>query len=123
MAEGHEPRYLPQHRNSTQAARSTVAPRWFIREAVQVYELGISDIAVFYAIADNLNADGISRSSNTLIATRARLHRETVGEAVARLVEHRLLLELDERRAGAIMRYAIPEEMPWPGHIDPWKRI
>lgn len=120
MADGTK-RYLPQHRNTTQAARSTVAPRWFIREAVQMYELVGSDIAVFYAIADNLSAEGVSRSSNTLLAQRTKLDRGTVGDAVARLVRHRLVLELDEKRNGAIMRYGIPEEMPWPAHIDPWK--
>lgn len=109
MAERDEPRFTPPYRKTS---RATSAPGWFIREAVGVFKLELSDIAVFYAIADNLDAGGVSRTAVSLIASRVGVRRQTVSDAIARLVEHRLLVELDPRRSGAIMRYAIPRDRP-----------
>lgn len=112
MAKRDEPRFTPQYRSAAQAATTGVAPHWFLREAVEIYALKLSDIAAFFAVADNLSADGVSRTANSLIERRTGMSLSTVKLAVARLVDHGLLIELDEKRSGAAMRYAIPKDRP-----------
>lgn len=109
MADREEPRFTPPYRG---AARATSAPDWFVREAVKVFGLALSDVAVFYAIADNLDSDGASRTAVSLIADRLDIRRQTASDAIARLVGYGLLIELDPKRSGAIMRYAIPRHRP-----------
>lgn len=112
MAEWEEPRFTPQHRSAAQAATALVAPRWFLREAVGTYGLTSADIAVFFAVVDNLDAGGVSRTATSLIVDRTRMSRATVVKSLTTLIGHGLLLELDEKRSGAIMRYAIPRDRP-----------
>lgn len=106
--------YTPDHRNSAQAARSASIPRWFLREAIRAFELSVYDQAAFLQIADNLDASGASRTATSLIAERAQISRQTAITSVARLLELRLIVELDPKRNGAIMRYGIPRDMPIP---------
>lgn len=112
MAKRDEPRFTPQYRSAAHAATTGVAPHWFLREAVGVFGLGLPHIAAFFVIADNLDADGVSRTATGLIVDRAGMSRSTAVKAVATLLEHRLIIELDEKRSGAIMRYAIPRDRP-----------
>lgn len=66
-------------------------------------------------IADNLDADGASRTSTSLIAQRGNMSRGAAIAATRALLDAHVLFELDEKTNGKIMRYAIPDEMPWPG--------
>lgn len=106
--------FLPNYRSADQAARAMMAPHWFVREAVGLFSLSPAAQVVFYQIADNLSAEGVARVSMGLIAQRAGIHRSTVVEMIAILCEHRILVELDEKRSGAIMRYGIPRDLPIP---------
>jgi|SRR5690606_33297442 len=105
-------RFTPQHRSAAHAATTTSAPRWFLREAVGVFALSSSDIVVFFAIADNLDSAGVSRTANSLITRRTGMSRTTVVKSLATLIDLGLIVELDEKRSGAIMRYAIPAQRP-----------
>ena len=106
--------YTPDHRSSAQAAGSASIPRWFLREAVVAFELSAYDQIVFVQIADNLDATGSSRTATSLIAERAQISRQTAVTSIARLLELRLIVELEPKRNGAIMRYGIPRDMPIP---------
>lgn len=106
--------YTPDHRNGAHAARSASIPRWFLREAVAAFELSAYDQVVFIQIADNLDATGSSRTATSLIAERAQISRQTAVTSIAHLLECKLIIELVEKRNGAIMRYGIPREMPLP---------
>lgn len=110
MANGETPRYLPAPRRKGSA---TPPPDWFLREAIAAFDLSHPAVVAMILIADNLNPHGESRTSKTLIATRGRMIRETAGRATDELLGHGLLIELDERAPGRMMRYAIPKFMPW----------
>lgn len=77
-----------------------------------MFDLTTPDVAVFLAIADNLDGRGVSRTATSLIVDRAGISRSTAVGSLSRLLSHGLLLELDEKRSGAIMRYAIPRDRP-----------
>lgn len=105
MANPSPERFIPRYDSSH-------LPRWFIREAVSAFELEGKQIAAFLAIADGLNADGVSRTSNSLIAERGKMARSTAIYSVGQLVEYGLIIRLTEKRSGAIGCYAIPRERP-----------
>lgn len=67
-------------------------------------------------IADNLDADGASRTSTSLISSRGNMSRNAAAAAIEALLAVHVLYELDEKQSGRIMRYAIPADMPWPGY-------
>ena len=90
------------------------APHWFSREAVAAFRLGLADQAVFYQIADNLDARGSSRTATSLIVERTGMSRSTAVASLGRLLRHGLIVELVTKRNGSIMRYGIPEAMPVP---------
>lgn len=73
------------------------------------------DISAFCIIVDNLDANGVSTTAITLISERGNMSRGVAAKAVANLLSSHLLTELDPRKKGHIMRYAVPAEMPWPG--------
>lgn len=100
-----EPLFTPKYHSSH-------LPRWFIREAVAIFGLRGSDVKVFLVIADNLDAQGASRTSTTAITTRGGMSRSTAVESLDRLIAFRLIIELDEKRSGRMMRYGIPRERP-----------
>lgn len=91
---------------------SSHLPRWFIREAVSAFGLHGSDVKVFLVIADNLSADGVSKTSTTAITTRGDMSRSTAVESLERLIGYELIVELDEKRSGRMMRYGIPRHRP-----------
>lgn len=113
MAKREQPRFLPPHGRASRFA--TPLPRWFIREAVAAFDLSPFATTAMTIIADNLDADGASRTSVSLIAKRGNMSRDTARDAVDKLLEAHLLFELDERHPGRMMRYAIVAEMPWIG--------
>lgn len=111
MAKADWPRYLPPRTGRSKHA--SPPPRWFVREAIAAFRLSAYAVVAMTIIADNLDDDGVSRTSLSLIADRGNTTRETARDAVEQLLEHHLLLELDPRAPGKIMRYAIAREMPW----------
>ncbi len=105
MADRVEPLFTPKFNSSH-------LPRWFIREAVAVFGLRGSDVKAFLVIADNLDSQGASRTSTTTITSRGGMSRSTAVESLERLIAFRLVIELDEKRSGRMMRYGIPRERP-----------
>jgi hypothetical protein len=110
MAKGATSRYVPAPRRK---GASTPPPDWFVREAIAAFELSHPAVIAMFVIADNLNNAGESRTSKSLISSRGRMDRGTAKRATNELVDHGLLIELDERTPGRMMRYAIPKFMPW----------
>lgn len=110
MAKRETPRYVPAPRRKGSA---TPPPDWFPREAIVAFELSHPAIIAMFLIADNLNALGESRTSKSLLAARGGMDRGSARRATDELIDHGLLLELDERAPGRMMRYAIPKFMPW----------
>lgn len=110
MAKAERPRYLPPHGRSSRFA--TPPPRWFVREAVTAFDLSPFAVTAMTVIADNLDADGASRTSVSLISKRGNMSRNAAQAAVDHLLEAQVLFELDQRHPGRMMRYAIPKEMP-----------
>jgi hypothetical protein len=110
MAKPERPRYLPPHGRRSRFA--TPPPRWFVREAAEAFDLSPFAIAAMTVIADNLDEDGASRTSITLLAKRANMSRNAAQAAVDALIAARVLFELDPRHPGRMMRYAIAKEMP-----------
>lgn len=96
----------------------TSLPRWFTRDAILAYELSPYEAVAMMIIADNLDAQGVSRTATIAVASRGGMGRRRAGEAIELLVAEHLLVELDPRSPGKIMRYAIPVDMPW---IPTWK--
>lgn len=115
MAKREQPRFIPPRLGQRDFARAAVVPRWFTREAVEAFGLNPYDFATFHIIADNLDADGVSTTAMTLISSRGGMGRGVAARAVDKLISCQLLYELDPRKKGHIMRYAIPLEIPWTG--------
>lgn len=115
MGRQEPPRFTPPRLGQREFARVATIPRWFMREAVSAFGLTPYDISAFCIIADNLDAAGVSTTAMTLIADRGGMSQGGAAKAVDRLVSARVLYELDPRKKGRIMRYAVPIEMPWPG--------
>lgn len=113
MAKPERPRYLPPHGRASRFA--TPPPRWFIREAVAVFDLSPFAVAAMAVIADNLDETGASRTSVSLIAKRGNMSRNAAQAAIDHLLGAHVLFELDKRHPGRMMRYAIAAEMPWIG--------
>lgn len=111
MSKPERPRYLPPRTGRSKWA--SPPPRWFVREAVSAFDLSAHAVVAMIIIADNLDDDGASRTSASLIAQRGNTTRETVRTALDQLLEHGVIFELDPRGPGRIMRYAIAAEMPW----------
>lgn len=86
-----------------------------MREAVTAFGLTPFDLAAFMVIADNIDADGVSTTAMTLIATRGGMSEGSAAKAVNRLIAADLIHELDTPKRGRIMRYAISPESPWMG--------
>lgn len=110
MADARERRYLPPPRRK---GASTPPPDWFVREAIAAFELSHTAVIAMFVIADNMNALGESRTSKSLLSDRGRMSRQTAQNVVDELVDHGLLVELDPRSPGRMMRYAIPKHMPY----------
>lgn len=110
MAKAERPRYLPPHGRRSRFA--TPPPRWFVREAVEAFDLSPFAAAAMLVIADNLDEWGASRTSISLIAKRGNMSRNAAQAAVDSLLEAHVLFELDKRHPGRMMRYAITKEMP-----------
>lgn len=115
MAKQERPRYTPPRLGQRDFARTTMMPRWFTREAVEAFGLNPYDHTTFVIIADNLDAAGVSQTATTLIASRGGMSRGAAARAIDRLIANQLLFELDPRKNGHMMRYAIPAELPWTG--------
>lgn len=115
MAKRERPRYIPPRLGKRDFARSGSYPRWFTREAVQAFGLTPYDFTAFCIIADNLDAEGISRTATILIAERGGMSEGGAAKAIARLIAADLIYALDAPKKGHIMRYAIPPEIPWYG--------
>lgn len=113
MAKRERPRFIPPRLGKRDFDRTATIPRWFLREAVTAFGLSPYDIAAFCIIADNLDADGASRTAVTLIATRGGMSEGGAAKAVERLIAADLIHTLDSPRKGHIMRYAIAPEIPW----------
>lgn len=115
MAKPQPPRFIPPRLGKRDHARVSVTPRWLTREAVEAFNLTPYDVTALYVIVDNLDSHGVSTTAMTLIATRGGMSVGGAAKAVNRLISTHLLYELDPRSKGRIMRYIIPNEMPWPG--------
>lgn len=113
MAKRDRPRYVPPRLGQRDFARTTMMPRWFMREAVEAFGLNPYDCTTFAIIADNLDAAGVSRTATTLIASRGGMGRGAAARAIDRLIAVDLIHELDPRRKGHIMRYGIAPDIPW----------
>ncbi|UDL15385.1 helix-turn-helix DNA binding domain protein [Microbacterium phage Pepe25] len=113
MAKRERPRFIPPHLGKRDLARVATIPRWFMREAVMAFGLNSYDIAAFCIIADNLDAEGTSRTATTLIADRGGMSKGAANAALARLIAADLIHTLDPPKKGHIMRYAISPDTPW----------
>ena len=113
MAKRERPRFIPPRLGKRDFARSSSHPRWFTREAVQAFGLTPYDFTAFCIIADNLDAEGVSTTSITLIMERGGMSKGAARGAVEKLVACELIIMLDRPRKGHIMRYAIAAEIPW----------
>lgn len=80
-----------------------------------------TDIAVFFAVADNLDRDGVSLIAQTLIEARTGVSRKTVRACLENLVDRGILFELRERGHGTMMAYSIPRFMQIAGVKTPPK--
>lgn len=106
-------RYIPPRLGRRDFERAAVVPRWFMREAVVAFGLTPHDIAALLVIADNLDAEGVSTTATTLVATRGGMSEGGAAKAIARLIAADLIYELDTPKRGRIMRYGIAPELPW----------
>ncbi|QUE25560.1 helix-turn-helix DNA binding domain protein [Microbacterium phage SadLad] len=113
MAKRERPRFIPPRVGKRDFERTGSIPRWFTREAVMAFGLTPYDFAAFCVVADNLDADGVSRTATTLVATRGGMSEGRAAKSIARLVDHGLIYELDAPTRGRIMRYSIPATIPW----------
>lgn len=113
MAKGERPRYRPPVVGRAEAARTTLAPAWILREAGEEFGLDVFETMALLVICDNLDRDGASKTAISLIAKRGRMGRTRATEAVESLVAHGLIFPLDEQKRGRIVRWALPPEMPW----------
>lgn len=109
------PRYTTPRLGQRDFKVSLSAPRWFVRRAVP--RLGLSTYAVttWLIIADNLDMTGISTTAIALIAERGNMSRNAAAKAIDQLIAEQCLFELDPRKNGHVMRYAIPADEPWTG--------
>lgn len=115
MANLQRPRYIPPRLGQRDLKRATLIPRWFTRDAVEAFGLTPFDYTAFCVIADNMDADGISITATTLVASRGGMSEGGAARAIERLIDAGLIFRLEPPKRGRMMRYALPPEMPWPG--------
>lgn len=87
-------------------------PHWFLREAVEEYDLKPSHISVFFAICDQLDSHGYARISQRLIQSRTRLARSTVQTVLEDLLELRLVEKTWPAGVKSAAQYRVPDEAP-----------
>lgn len=96
-------------------------PHWFIREAVQAFDLELSEVAVFVALCDHANQrTRIAWPSQRLIAEEMGMGRATVERALERLAAVGLVEIAEPVQARRSTRYRIPREMPAPAPTLPF---
>ncbi len=113
MAKPERPRYIPSRTRSG----SIAPPSWFLRKAVSTFGLSPFATTAMHIVADNLDAQGASRTAVNQISQRGNMSPASARKAVADLLDAGMIFELDARQPGRMMRYAIPPQMPWhPDH-------
>lgn len=112
MANEGRPRWRTPRVGKRELAKVGHYPRWFLRHAVARFGLNVFDIAVFMVIADNMDEQGASRTAVKLIHERTGMNRDTARKSIDVLLQCQIIFELDARRNGVSMRYAIATEAP-----------
>lgn len=96
-----------------------LVPHWFLRQAVQIYELTTEDLAVFVALCGHSDRHGVAWCAQRRLALEAGVVRSTVQNSLARLVELEILIVHESGQSHRATRFRIPDRCPLPLKVIP----